>query len=534
MRSLGLAVLLSTLAGCGGASDTATGNGGFDFGAGGGGGGGAGGGSGSCVPMAACDVPGGVGACSKGKTTCSPGGKATCVGGKAAPETCNGVDDDCNGLIDESCELTVTAIGANGVETAKKTTSAFPVGGRASLALSDVLMTDPGNGWARVTSASPLPVGGTFSSAQIAGADPHLLMPTVAPTQGAKSIVVPTYRFGGTTPAWGHTIALANLGAAAANVTFATPGQTPPRPPQKRMIPKGGSLATSVASVFTLDPAIAEQGWLSITSDQPLVAAYEETDSDYADVAGDAGWGAPGKSLTLPYFASGGALDTTLRLATASNTDVMVAVRLHPTADVPLEAMVTVPANGFLATPISTQFPGAFTKATTGWIELVAGADVAAAALVLEAKGGGMALVGAIDALDTLHFVADAAIDVGTGVSTEVLLANPGTSATEVTIAAFGADGSRGAVASVLLGPGGTYDATLASLLGLTTFNGWVRIASDRPVTGAYARRDGAAGLGATALHHGLANTAIVPDVRATADGLATTVTLIQPERRAP
>ncbi len=64
-----------------------------------------------------CDVPGGVGACSKGITDCDAQGQTVCMPTLqpgAQPETCEGIDNDCNGIIDDGAPCPENKVCSNG------------------------------------------------------------------------------------------------------------------------------------------------------------------------------------------------------------------------------------------------------------------------------------------------------------------------------------------------------------------------------------------------------------------------------------
>jgi hypothetical protein len=514
------------LAACGGASETAVGKGG---GAGSGGAGGAGGGG--CVAGDVCEVAGGVGICGQGTMSCADDGTASCVANGSKPEECNGLDDDCNGIADEACGVTLAMHGEDGAAGPMATSTAIPASGRATATLADLVGADPGKGWLEITSESPLPVGGVFSVAPVAGVAPHTLVPTVAPKQAAKTIVLPTYRFGGTMPAFSHVIDIVNPGATAAMVTFhAVADGGAPRADVTKPIAAHGSLRTSVPDLFALDPTQDEGGWLHIASDTPLVVAYREERTDEADPASDAGWAAPAKALVVPYFLVGPTSVTVVRMANDGATDGTVTLRAHPAGATALEASVTITAGARAVADLGSLFPALTAKDTRGFVEIVATEPVSAMARVIDAVHSGHALLGAVAGPAAEHVLADATVDASAG--TDVVLGNPGTEATTATLTGFAADGSPGPRASVVLGPGAAFAGSLGALFNTSSFVGWVKVSSDRPTVGAYARYDADVGVGVTALQDDLESTAIVPGVQSAADGFATTVTLVLPDRR--
>lgn len=535
------ALSLSAIVACG-SGDEVTGEGGFHFsttGAGGAGGSGVGGqatttstggGGSACHEGDTCSVGGKLGGCALGKTQCGANG-ATCVGPAPAKETCNGVDDNCDGFADEACSVTVEVRHFDGTSTGALTTTAFPVGGKASLLPDAVFGADPGDGWMSVTSESPLPLLGLGVVVPSATPLPtHVLAPTAVAKAAQKTIFFPAYHFG-EADGQEHTFSLVNDGSSDASVTLhVLPDGAPSETAVPVVIPAHGGRRDNAASLLA-NGAKQGTGWLSVDSDQPLIAYFEEW-SSATDRAADAAWPAPAKKVTIPFAAVGGAYDTVLRLATRSALPVSVDVRVHApgmtTASVKL--MVNAGARG--ETSVGKDlFPGVFAGPTVAWLDLSGDGEVGVNALIVDSDHAGIALVGPVEALDTVHYIADAAA--GDGVFTHVLLANPSDEAVGAVLEAFAADGTPLRRADVLVPASGAFAGTLGDLFGLATFDGFVRIASDAPITGGYARHDGLTGVGATALQRGQGGRAIVADVRSLLSPDRTQVTIIQPDRRA-
>jgi hypothetical protein len=537
-----IALALATAA-CGG-GDEATGKGGFVFSGGTGGGstgtGGAGGekptttptgaGGAACQPGGACTVAGKVGACAAGKVACGDGGP-TCVGPAPQKETCNGVDDSCDGETDEGCEVVVEVRRFDGSSVAALTTSAFPVQGKATLGIDALFGADPGDGWLSVTSPSPLPLLGL--GVVVPGAAPlptHVLAPTASSSGAQKTIFFPAYRSGGP-DGWAHAATLVNDGDTEATVTVhVLPDGAPAETAVNVLVPAHGAWRSDAP---TLLGAAGQQsaGWMSVDASAPLVASFEEW-SGVTDRAAETAWPAPAKKATIPVVVVGGAYETRLLLATRNQLVVSVEARLHtPTQTLgPATVMVNAGARSE-ATVGKDLFPNAFVAPTVGWLELSADGEVGVLAEITDGDHAGLALVGAAAALDTVHYVADAVV--GEGAATHVLLGNPSDAAVGVALEAFAADGAPVRRMNVLVPASGAYAGKLTDLLGAAPFDGWLRVASEKPITGGYARHDGATGMGATAMQRGQGGRAIVPAARALAGPDRTIVTMLQPERRA-
>ncbi len=537
-----LAAGLAASAACGGGAEV-EGKGGFRFGtAGNGGAAGAGGGGGghptttptgsggsACQEGDACLLAGKLGACAAGKTKCGDKGP-TCAGPAPAKEACNGVDDSCDGVTDEGCEVIVEVRRYDGTSTAALPTTVFPASGKASLGLDVVFGADPGDGWMSITSASPLPLLGL--AAVVPGAAPvptHVLAPTAAPSAAQKTIFFPAYRFGGA-DTWAHAISLVNDGDGQAAVTVHVLADGAPAETAVSLLVPGHGAWRSDAPALLADGAKQGTGWIAVDSDKPLIASFEEW-SGVTDRAADTAWPAPAKKVTIPVAIVGGAYDTVVRLATRNQLAVTIEARFHtPTGTFgPVTHMVNAGARS--ETSLGKDlFPGVFTQPTAGWIELAADGEIGVAATILDGDHAGIALVGPAAALDTVHYLADAAV--GEGIATHFVLANPSDGAIGAVVEAYGADGTPIRRADVLVPAAGAYAGSLGELFGLATLDGWVRVVSDAPITGGYVRHDGATGVGATALHRGQGGRAIVPSARSLAGPDRTIVTIIQPERR--
>ena len=536
-----MAAAAAVIAACGGGEE-ATGKGGFRFGpasTGGAGGSGGGGGQptttptgddgGACHDGDACVVAGKLGACAAGKTKCGASG-ATCAGPAPATETCNGVDDSCDGVTDEGCEVIIEARKYDGSSVAALPTTAFPIGGKATVGVDILFGADPGDGWLSVTSKSPLPLLGLAAVVSAAAPTPtHVLAPTAAPADAQKTIFVPSYRSGGA-DGWAHAVTLVNDGDAAATVAVhVSPDGAPAETASSIVIPAHGAWRSDAATLLG-NPA-QSAGWMSFDSSAPLVASFEEW-SNTTDRAADTAWPPAAKKVTIPVAVVGGKYDTSLRLATRNQLAVSIDVRFHgpngTKGPVPLVVNAGARAVSSLGTDL---FPGAFGEPTAGWIELSADGEVGVSAEIIDGDHAGIALVGAATALDTVHYVADAGV--GDAIATHFLLANPSDAAVGAVLEAFASDGTAVRRTSVLVPASGAYAGSLGELLGVATFDGWLRIASDKPITGGYVRHDGATGVGATALQRGQGGRAIVPSARSLVGPDRTIVTIIQPERRA-
>jgi hypothetical protein len=506
--------------GCAG-SETAVGKGGFDFTDGV-----------PCIAGNACEVPDQLGACAVGVLVCSPEGDSTCEGPAPAAETCNGIDDSCDGVIDEQCPLTFQHFLPTGDSSGPATTSAYPVNGSATKAVLDVLPSDPGDGWLRVTSESPLPVGGTVLSYPQATGPVLTLSPSVSPDRAAKKIVVPTYRQAGPGPAFSHSFSIVNVGTGPATVTV---GAVPDGGVLRQTtvsIPKDGLVRSNVPLLFSIDPAVAEEGWLSIDSDQDVVVAYEEGRSDFQDGAGDAGWAPPTMNLVLPYFHANATVVSTLRIANPSASEASVTVRAHKQNAEILEsppiAVATMTRN---AQSLEAMFPGGFVTGERGWIEISSTAAVTAHVLVENMSLAGMALVSPVHAPATVLYAAGVVIDPALGKTQEILLANPGTEAVTAALQGFFANGDSARQTSIVIAAGSANLVAPDAAFGLPAYSGWIRVVADRPIAGALVQQGGAPGVGVTALLDKLGDVAIVPSVRSAAID-QTLITLIQPERR--
>jgi hypothetical protein len=521
-RWLLLTTSMAAAAACGDSEETATGKGGFDFGAGG---------SGECVAGDACTVRDKLGACAEGTLVCEEDARI-CSGPDPLDETCEGTDESCDGVIDEGCGVTLEAFASDGTPSTPVTSSSFPVNGSATLFAEAALGASLPDGWLRVTSLSPKPVGGLVAQLPLAESAAAILTPTLSPAEAGTTVVLPYYRVGdpGTGVSYGHTITLVNTVGATASLSFQRFGSSGGGAPVTLPLGPYGSLRTSVVEVFGAS-GVYEEGFVTITADREIALAYQETKSDAVDAAADAGFAAAASSLVLPYFTAGSSSDTDVRLSTQQASPVSVVLRAHLEDGTQRETTVEVPAQSVLAVSLQPIF--SFAPQASGWLEIVAAAPVAASAMLGDGASGGIALYGPADALDTVHWIAGPIADAATGLTTDVALANPSADAAAVTLQAFSADGAPVAQTSVVLGPGGARVASLASLFGVPTLDGWVRVVSDEPITGAYLRRSQAPGVGVTRLHHRLTEVAIVPELRALASGLHTGVTLILPERRA-
>jgi hypothetical protein len=419
----------------------------------------------------------------------------------------------------------------DGTTTGAMATTAFPIGGKASVT-PDVIFggTDPGDGFMTVTSASPLPILGL--AVVVPGAAPvptHALAPTGSSKSASKTVVFPAYHFGGTDQQ-AHTISLVNDGGTDATVAIhVIPDGAPAETLVSATIAKHGVMRTDAPTLLGGGP-VQGTGWIAVDSTQPLVGFYEEW-SKATDRAADAAWPPPAKNVTLPFAMVGGAYDTVLRLATRSAVPVTLQVRVHAPGltTAPVQLMLGGGARSESRVGIDL-FPNVFKSPTAAWIELTCDAEVAVSALVTDGDHSGVALVGPAGAFDTVHYVADAAI--GDAVTTDLLLANPNDDAAGAVLEAYAADGTPLRRADVTVAPGGAFEGSLGQLFGLAALDGWVRVTSDKPITGGYARHDGPAGIGATALQRGLDNHAIVPDVRSLVGADRTQITMIQPDRR--
>jgi hypothetical protein len=513
----------------GGASTTASG------GAGGAGGGHAtttptGGGGSACHDGDACVVPGKLGVCAKGTTKCGATG-TSCVAPKPGKETCNGADDNCDGVTDEGCQVVVEVRKPDGTSTAALPTTTFPPGGKAMAGLDTVFGADPGDGWLSITSDSPLPLLGVW--AVVPGATPtptHVLTPTASPKSAQKTHFFPAYRFGGP-DALAHAVSLVNDGDADATVkVHVLPDGAPAETAVDVVVPAHGTWRSDAPTLLA-DGAAQGAGWLSVDSSAPLVAAFESW-GKATDRAAEAAWPAPAKKLTIPVVAVGGKYDTRVLVATRSALAVTVTARFHGPGGTTPPATFMVNAGARAEASLGTDvFPSTFQEATTGWLELSADAEIGALAEIHDGDHAGLALVGPVDAPAEVLYLADAAI--GDGVSTHLVLANPSDADAQVTLEAFAADGTPARRVGALVPGGGAWAGSLADLLGLATFDGYVRVACATPITGGSIRHDGAQGVGATALQAGQGGRAIVPVARSIQGPERTIVTIIQPERRA-
>ena len=86
------------------------------------------------------------------------------------------------------CEVIIEARKYDGSSVAALPTTAFPIGGKATVGVDILFGADPGDGWLSVTSKSPLPLLGLAAVVSAAAPTPtHVLAPTAAPADAQKT-----------------------------------------------------------------------------------------------------------------------------------------------------------------------------------------------------------------------------------------------------------------------------------------------------------------------------------------------------------
>ncbi len=290
---------------------------------------------------------------------------------------------------------------------------------------------------------------------------------------GSRTLFIPY--FNTTRGQWGTAVAVTNVGTANTTARVEAFGGT------------GASLGTATFSVLARGQALFDvgatfgedrSGWLSISADQPLVAAAGYFNLQSGGLAGLTGVSAGSPTVFFPHFdTTAGQWGTAVVVTNVGTASTTARVEAFGGNGASLgTATFSIPANGQAPFDVGATF-GAD---QSGWLSISADQPLVAAAGYFPVQSADLAGVTGVSAGSRTLFIPYFDTTPGQW-AIKVAVANVGTAGTTARVEAFNSIGAPLGTATLTIAANGREAFDTAATLG-TNLSGWLSITSDQPL----------------------------------------------------